>query len=85
MFNQDSRRVQNQETVGMLPFAAEGIGDSDRHRVGLDNPTMTEHHDDPGEIRTTGAPKPLIRPVMPELDTIRGLAILGVLFYHGFY
>jgi peptidoglycan/LPS O-acetylase OafA/YrhL len=22
---------------------------------------------------------------MPELDTIRGLAILGVLFYHGFY
>jgi peptidoglycan/LPS O-acetylase OafA/YrhL len=30
-------------------------------------------------------PEPLIRPVMPELDTIRGLAILGVLIYHSFY
>jgi peptidoglycan/LPS O-acetylase OafA/YrhL len=28
---------------------------------------------------------PIIRPIMPELDAIRGLAILGVLFYHGFY
>jgi len=26
----------------------------------------------------------LIRPVMPELDTLRGLAILLVLFFHGF-
>src|ERR1051326_7682284 len=26
----------------------------------------------------------LIRPVMPELDTIRGVAVLGVLFLHGF-
>jgi peptidoglycan/LPS O-acetylase OafA/YrhL len=26
---------------------------------------------------------PLLRPHMPELDTIRGLAILGVLVYHG--
>jgi peptidoglycan/LPS O-acetylase OafA/YrhL len=26
----------------------------------------------------------LIRPAMPELDTIRGLAVLGVLFLHGF-
>ena len=26
----------------------------------------------------------LIRPVMPELDTVRGLAILLVLFFHGF-
>jgi peptidoglycan/LPS O-acetylase OafA/YrhL len=30
------------------------------------------------------APESLIRPVMPELDTIRGIAILGVLFCHGF-
>lgn len=29
-------------------------------------------------------PEPLVRSVMPELDTIRGLAILGVLFLHGF-
>lgn len=28
---------------------------------------------------------PLLRPQMPELDAIRGLAILGVLFYHGLY
>jgi peptidoglycan/LPS O-acetylase OafA/YrhL len=27
----------------------------------------------------------LIRPVMPELDTLRGIAILGVLFLHGFF
>ena len=29
--------------------------------------------------------EPILRPVMPEVDSIRGLAILGVLFYHGFY
>ena len=28
---------------------------------------------------------PLLRPVMPELDSIRGLAILAVLFYHGWF
>ena len=27
----------------------------------------------------------LVRPIMPELDTIRGLAILGVLVLHGFF
>ena len=27
----------------------------------------------------------LIRPFMPELDTLRGIAVLGVLFLHGFY
>jgi len=30
-------------------------------------------------------PDPLIRPVMPELDSIRGLAITAVLLLHGFY
>jgi peptidoglycan/LPS O-acetylase OafA/YrhL len=29
--------------------------------------------------------EPLVRTYMPELDAIRGLAILGVLLYHGFY
>lgn len=29
--------------------------------------------------------QPLLRPVMPELDVIRGIAVLGVLFYHGLY
>jgi len=28
---------------------------------------------------------PIIRPKMPELDTIRGIAILSVLFYYGFF
>ena len=29
-------------------------------------------------------PEPLIRRFMPELDTLRGIAVLGVLFFHGF-
>lgn len=29
--------------------------------------------------------EPLLRKQMPELDSIRGLAILGVVFYHGLY
>jgi peptidoglycan/LPS O-acetylase OafA/YrhL len=29
--------------------------------------------------------EPLLRRNMPELDTIRGLAILGVLLYHGLF
>jgi peptidoglycan/LPS O-acetylase OafA/YrhL len=30
-------------------------------------------------------PNPLIRPVMPELDSVRGIAITGVLLLHAFY
>jgi peptidoglycan/LPS O-acetylase OafA/YrhL len=33
-----------------------------------------------GEERT----EPLVRHFMPELDTLRGIAVLGVLFFHGF-
>ena len=29
-------------------------------------------------------PEPLIRRFMPELDLLRGIAVLGVLFFHGF-
>src|ERR1700676_3441511 len=29
--------------------------------------------------------EPLLRPVMPELDAVRGIAILGVVVYHAFY
>jgi peptidoglycan/LPS O-acetylase OafA/YrhL len=32
----------------------------------------------------TSQPGSLIRPVMPELDTLRGIAVLGVVFLHGF-
>jgi peptidoglycan/LPS O-acetylase OafA/YrhL len=44
--------------------------------------TYEEHHLNP---TVTPAPEPILRPHMPELDTIRGLAILGVLLCHGFY
>ena len=40
---------------------------------------------DKHESGTSGTPEPLIRPVMPELDAIRGLAVLGVLVYHSLY
>jgi peptidoglycan/LPS O-acetylase OafA/YrhL len=30
------------------------------------------------------APEPLLRRFMPELDLLRGVAVLGVLFFHGF-
>jgi len=35
-------------------------------------------------LAATTAPEKLIRPVMPELDSLRGIAILLVLFFHGF-
>lgn len=37
-------------------------------------------------VQASTAPKqPLLRPFMPELDTLRGIAVLGVLLHHGFY
>ena len=38
-----------------------------------------------GKLGIKEISEPLLRPVMPELDSIRGIAILAVLFYHGFY
>ena len=65
----------------MLPNANFEAGDFDRIFIPIYNPVMHDERDS----EMSAAPEPLIRPVMPELDTIRGLAILGVLIYHGFY
>jgi len=35
-------------------------------------------------VPANSLPQTLIRPVMPELDSLRGIAILVVLFFHGF-
>ena len=65
----------------MLPNGNFEAGDFDRNFAPIHNPRMRDERDS----AMSAAPEPLIRPVMPELDTIRGLAILGVLIYHGFY
>ena len=36
-------------------------------------------------LSTDAANQPILRPAMPELDSLRGLAILMVLFYHAYY
>jgi peptidoglycan/LPS O-acetylase OafA/YrhL len=36
-------------------------------------------------IETSQVSEPLLRSVMPELDSLRGIAILGVVFLHGFF
>ena len=43
---------------------------------------MASHLRDTGNSAESA---PLIRPFMPELDTLRGIAVLGVLLLHGFY
>src|SRR5271169_5626087 len=41
---------------------------------------------DPENTARSASPKePLIRPFMPELDTLRGVAVLGGLLRHAFY
>ena len=39
----------------------------------------------PSDVLTESQPARLVRSVMPELDSVRGIAILGVVFLHGFY
>lgn len=34
--------------------------------------------------KESGAPESLLRPLMPELNSIRGIAVLLVIFFHGF-
>jgi len=36
-------------------------------------------------VSTGRTPESLIRPFMPELDTLRGIAVIGVVALHGFY
>jgi len=36
-------------------------------------------------VQSTSPPDPLIRPFMPELDMLRGIAVLGVMLLHAFY
>ena len=40
---------------------------------------------EPNTGQAPGGEVPLLRAHMPELDAIRGLAILSVVFYRGFY
>lgn len=40
---------------------------------------------DPANPRSAPPTEPLIRPFMPELDMLRGLAVLGVVLLHAFY
>jgi len=39
----------------------------------------------PAAPANTAPAEPLLRPFMPELDTIRGIAVLGVMLLHAFY
>jgi peptidoglycan/LPS O-acetylase OafA/YrhL len=45
--------------------------------------TAQSSADDPVPCGTGLNPSPLIRPYMPELDSVRGIAVLMVLFLHG--
>ena len=36
-------------------------------------------------VQSTSPTEPLIRPFMPELDMLRGIAVLGVMLLHAFY
>jgi peptidoglycan/LPS O-acetylase OafA/YrhL len=61
----------------------------DRSSVALDSrkSLISVDTDSGGVVDRTVRPRaePVLRPEMPELDAIRGLAILGVLIYHGLY
>jgi len=44
---------------------------------------LVAQHSETGKL--SGASATILRPYMPELDTIRGIAVLGVLFLHFFF
>src|SRR5215831_166169 len=48
------------------------------NNVGIQQPKLSA-----SEAEKCGRTK-IVRPVMPELDTLRGIAVLLVLFFHGF-
>jgi len=54
-------------------------------RVLSSNEAESERLQHAAEGEATVRTQPLLRPKMPELDSIRGIAILAVLFYHGFF
>ncbi len=62
-----------------ISSAGQQVNDSGQYQLAsLADPDLVEG-------RSLSAAMPIIRSKMPELDSVRGVAILMVLFYHGFF